>query len=264
WERRGPILDFGAEGEMDSAAATSPWVVRENGEWHMFYLGTPNGREVPAFPYLTLKAKSHSLSGPWKKQPEVIPFRTKPGTFYSQTASPGHITQSGEDYVQIFSSTNDPSPNLPFGQRTLGMARTRNLNGEWEVEQSPILPVSEQIENSSLYFEESIGVWFLLTNHIGIDEVEFTDAVWMYWSDDLHHWSPDNKAVVLDGKNCTWASRCIGMPSVIRVKDRLAVFYDAPGGDSIEPLHRDIGLAWLDLPLSIPSEATTPAKRDLA
>jgi hypothetical protein len=42
------------------------------------------------------------------------------------------------------------------------------------------------------------------------------------------------------------------MPSVIRTGQRLAVFYDAPGGDSISHMNRDIGLAWLDLPLNIP------------
>ena len=47
---------------------------------------------------------------------------------------------------------------------------------------------------------------------------------------------------------------CIGMPSVIRVKDRLAVFYDAPGGNSVDHMRRDIGLAWLKLPLIPPSD----------
>jgi hypothetical protein len=32
----------------------------------------------------------------------------------------------------------------------------------------------------------------------------------------------------------------------------LAVLYDAPGGESISHMKRDIGLAWLDLPLAPP------------
>ena len=48
----------------------------------MFYLGTPNSsghpHRVPTFPYLTLKAKSRSLDGPWVKQTDVVPFTTKP------------------------------------------------------------------------------------------------------------------------------------------------------------------------------------------
>ncbi len=60
--------------------------------------------------------------------------------------------------------------------------------------------------------------------------------------------------MVLDGKNCTWSSSCIGMPSVIRVNDRLAVCYDAPGDNSVDHMHHDIGLAWVKLPLIPPSD----------
>jgi hypothetical protein len=40
---------------------------------------------------------------------------------------------------------------------------------------------------------------------------------------------------------------------VVKLGHRLAVFYDAPGDDSIDHMNRDIGLAWLDLPLNIPA-----------
>lgn len=81
-------------------------------------------------------------------------------------------------------------------------------------------------------YEKSNKTWFLFTNHIGIDHTggEFTDAIWVYWSKDLNNWDPKNKAVVLDGRNCSWAKKCIGLPSVVQVGNRLALFYDAPGG----------------------------------
>lgn len=60
------------------------------------------------------------------------------------------------------------------------------------------------------------------------------------------------KAVVFDGKNCSWSENCIGMPLVIPIGGRLAICYDAPGGESVSHMKRDIGLAWLDLPLSPP------------
>jgi len=75
----------------------------------------------------------------------------------------------------------------------------------------------------------------------------------VYWSRDLNHWNPDHKAVVLDGKNCGWSKKCIGLPGVIRVGERLAVLYDAPGGDSKSHMQRDIGLSWLKLPLVPPA-----------
>ena len=256
WKKQGPVLDFGKPGENDSAAACSPWVIREKGTWHMFYLGTPNASSppdrVPSFPYLTMKAKSASLSGPWIKQRDVVPFRTRRGTYYQDTASPGHVVQRGERYLMFFSASM---------KRTIGIARTKNLDGAWAVDPAPIVPPDEQIENSSLYFEPANRTWFLFTNHIGLDGGEYTDAVWVYWSKDLERWDPRHKAVVLDGRNCTWSSRCIGMPSVIRVGKRLAIFYDAPGGAGTSHMGRDIGLAWLNLPLTPPGSALSNKAR---
>jgi predicted GH43/DUF377 family glycosyl hydrolase len=253
WEKKGPALDFGKPGESDSAAACAPWLIKEGNEWHMFYLGTPNAgpgpQFVPSFPYLTLKAKASALGGPWIKQPEVVPFSCKPNTFYSVTASPGHVVKQGDEYLMFFSAAMHDAKGV---QRTLGIARTKDLNSPWTLDPEPILPASEQIENSSLYFEPANQTWFLFTNHIGLDGGEYTDAVWVYWSKDMNKWDARNKAVVLDGKNCAWSKRCIGMPSVIKVGKRLAVFYDAPGGGSASHMNRDIGLAWLELPLTPP------------
>jgi hypothetical protein len=91
---------------------------------------------------------------------------------------------------------------------------------------------------------------------MGVNESghEWTDAIWVYWSKDPTKWDPKRKAVVLDGQNCTRSKKCVGMPSVIPGVDRLALFYDAPGGDSISHMGRDIGLARLDLPLTPPTE----------
>jgi predicted GH43/DUF377 family glycosyl hydrolase len=214
----------------------------------MFYLGTPNATpapdRIPGFPYLTLKATSQSLAGPWIKQKTVVPFRCTPNTYYAETASPGHIVKQGPEYLMFFSASM---------KRTLGIARTKDLNGPWTLDPKPIVPPDEQIENSSLYFEPSNKTWFIFTNHIGLEGGEYTDAVWVYWSKDLNRWDANHKAVVLDGKNCTWSKKCIGMPSVIQVGKRLAVFYDAPGGDSKDHMQRDIGLAWLKLPLVPPA-----------
>ena len=222
----------------------------------MFYLGTPNVTPppnlVPMFPYLTMKAKASAPGGPWIKQKGVVPFRTKPGTYYSLTASPGQVVRNGDEFLQFFSATTR-KPGNPCVQRTLGIARTKDLDGPWTVDAAPMVPIEEQIENSSIYYEKSSKTWFLFTNHIGIDGGEYTDAVWVYWSRDLNKWDPRNKAVVLDGRNCTWSRKCIGLPSVVPVGKRLAVFYDAPGGDSMSHMRRHVGLAWLDLPLSPPA-----------
>jgi predicted GH43/DUF377 family glycosyl hydrolase len=248
WTKKGPVLDFGAPGQEDSASASYGVTYFDGKTWHMFYLGTPHASRapdfVPTFPYLTMKAKSTSPSGPWVKQPNVIPFRTKPNTYYADTASPGHVIKQGDEYLMFFSASM---------KRTLGIVRTKDLNGPWTIDPQPIVPPEEQIENSSLYFEESNQTWFLFTNHIGLEGGEYTDAVWVYWSKDLNRWDAKNKAVVLDGRNCTWSRKCIGLPSVVKVGNRLAMFYDAPGGDSKSHMKRDVGLAWLQLPLTPPA-----------
>ena len=253
WTKKGPVLDFGAPGEDDSASASYGVTYFDGKTWHMFYLGTPHTSPapdlIPAFPYLTMKARSAFPAGPWIKQKEVIPFRTKAGTYYSATASPGQIIRQGAAYLMFFSASTDN----PI-KRTLGIARTRNLDGPWTVEPEPIVPPAEQVENTSLYFEPANQTWFLFTNHIGLEGFEYTDAVWVYWTKDLNQWNPADKAVVLDGGNCTWSRKCIGLPSVVKVKDRLAILYDAPGGDSKSHMHRDVGLAWLNLPLVPPTK----------
>mgnify|MGYP000079569337 CR=1 FL=1 len=39
------------------------------------------------------------------------------------------------------------------------------------------------------------------------------------------------------------------------VEDRLALIYDAPGRESTSHMRRNIGLAWLELPLSPPTDS---------
>ena len=255
WEKKGPILDFGAENEDDSKSASYGVTYFDGKDWHMFYLGTPHTSPapdlIPSFPYLTMKARSKNPAGPWIKQKEVMPFRPKPDTYYSVIASPGNVIRYKGEYLQFFSATDRKVGN-PCVQRTLGIARTKNLDDAWTIDPKPIVPIEEQVENSSVYYEKSNQTWFLFTNHIGIDQDEYTDAVWVYWTKDPNQWNPENKAVVLDGQNCTWSKKCVGLPSVLAIGSRLAVFYDAPGENSTSHMRRSVGLAWLELPLSIP------------
>jgi len=50
------------------------------------------------------------------------------------------------------------------------------------------------------------------------------------------------------------------MPSVIQVGKHLAVIYDAPGGNSVSHMNRDVGLAWLGLPLQPPTDSSLTPK----
>lgn len=260
WSAQGTILDFGSKDRDDRASASYGTTYFDGNKWHMFYLGTPNATPspdfIPSFPYLTMKAEGDTPSGPWKKQYEVTPFRLKEKSYYSSTASPGFIVKNANEYLMYFSASTD-NPIL----RTISLARTKDLNSQWLLDAEPMLPPTEQIENSSLYFEKTNKTWFLFTNHIGIkDGLEYTDAIWVYWSKDLTKWNPENKAVVLDSKNCKWSKHIIGLPSVVQLGNKLAIFYDGSDADPIPAgvkshMNRDIGLAWLDLPLNAPVTA---------
>jgi predicted GH43/DUF377 family glycosyl hydrolase len=255
WDLKGPVLDLGAKGEDDSGTASSPWTIFDGKLWHMFYVGTPFTTpppdRIPAVPYYTLTATAPSPSGPWTKKVGFQPFRTQPGTYYADTASPGQIIKYGGEYLMFFSA----AAGSPL-KRTLGIARTRDLDGHWTVDRDPVFPPDEQVENSALYFEPTNQYWFVFTNHIGLDRKgEYTESTWVFWSKDPNHWDTANKAVVLDELNCHWNVRTIGMPSVVKVKDRLALFYDAPAKDTGD-MGRDVGLAWLKLPLVPPMVRT--------
>jgi predicted GH43/DUF377 family glycosyl hydrolase len=274
WKRHGPIISCGKPGSPDSATASYGTVSKHGAKWHMFYLGSPNVTPapnfIPSFPYLTLKAEADSPRGPWRKRYDITPWLPQPGSYYQDTASPGRIIEHGGEFLQFFSA----SVKKDFGRgcevkRTLGIARTKDLDGPWTLDSEPVAPLDDQIENSDLYYEPANGYWFLFTNHVGIlskadinpanmpesiegNPEEFTDAIWVYWSKDPNHWNPEHKAVVLDGKNCTWAKRCIGLPGIIVRNGRLAILYDGAPGESVSHMRRHIGLAWLDLPLVPP------------
>lgn len=259
WTQRGPILTVGKPGEDDSASASYGVTYFDGTGWHLFYLGTPNTSpapdRVPAFPYNTMKATAPGPTGPWTKQPAVVPFRIRPDTYYSITASPGHVVRSGDEYLTFFSATTQGRANAKDAlgvERTLGIARTQDLAGPWTPDPHPILPTAEQIENSSLYYDDTSRLWFLFTNHIGVAKNEYTDAVWVYWSDRLDAWNPRHKAVVLDKHNCAWTQHCVGLPSVVRVGQRLALFYDGSRDGGYGHMKRDIGLAWIELPIRPP------------
>lgn len=260
----GAGLELGPAGSHDSASASYGTTYYDGRKWHMFYLGTPyvtpGPYYVPASEYLTMKAEAPSANGPWTKRYDVAPLALEPGTFHSATASPGFVIAVGLEYRMLFSA----GTTAPTIRRTLGIARTRDLEGPWQADKAPILPLSEQIENTSLYFQAANHMWFLFTNHVGISSgLEYTDAVWVYWTKDLDHWDPKNKAVALDSRSARWTPYIVGLPSVVQFGNRLALFYDGravpetPGELSkssmySEHMYRDIGLAWINLPISTP------------
>jgi predicted GH43/DUF377 family glycosyl hydrolase len=259
WAAKGAVLPFGKSGSPDCASASYGTVYNDGGKWHMFYLGTPNTSPapdyVPANPYLTMKAESNSVTGPWNKRYDITPFTVTSGSYYSNCGSPGYIIKKGNEFLMFFSA----GTGTPKITRTISIARTKDLDKSWIPDPNPALPPEEQIENSSLYYEKSNKTYFLFTDHVGIkDGLEYTDAIWVYWSKDINKWNPDNKAVVLDSSSCKW-SQIIGLPSVVQYGNKLAIFYDGRANYELPQgakshMGRDVGIAWLKLPLVLPDK----------
>lgn len=284
WEKCGTNMKSSAlthpegtwEVYKDFCSASSPWSFYDNGVWYHYYVGAdhcaPDG--TPAFRYSTLLATSDILTGEWRKRCDQsgcekhVCFPTgAPGVWDDETASPGQVLinpayaagKAGEKkYLMIYSGSCSG-----VCKRSLGIARTDDLAAAddfdrpaghfWQKDPEPILPPAHDIENSSVFYEEESGLYWLFTNHIYGNA--YTDAVWVYWSKDPTRWDPECRAVVVDAGVSTWAKGAIGMPSVVRLDaDTLALLYDGVKGEGTGHLHRHIGLAKIRLPLCLKPE----------
>jgi hypothetical protein len=280
WVKAGRVLNAGIElhensnGETykDFKSASSPWVYCENGKWYMCYVGAENcsPEGIPALPYHTLPATACSIEGPWKKVNEekgkekTVCFYSRQDRWNSVTSSPGHVMRNpkweGENdtvnkkYLMFFSGCY----HIPVYARSIGIARTNSLDtcdaydsenpSFWEVDENPIIPISDDIENSSVYYEEKNGYYFLFTNHVYKNA--YTDSVWVYWTKDIEKWNQEDKAIVIDKNVSTWAKGAIGLATAVKIDDNtLALVYDGIYGEGTGHLGRHIGLAYITLPL---------------
>ena len=234
WKKHGEVLGLGAPGSDDSATASYGFPYFDGKKWWLYYLGStkasPAPDRVPIGPYFTMTAEADSPLGPWKKRYDL-------GTL--KQGSPGPVFKIDDKFIMIFS---------------LGIARTDSLEKPWVPDPTRLFTPNQHCENVSIYYEPTNQTWFLFTNHIKIDpKRNYTDGVWMFWTKDLQHWDTANRAIVFDGTDCGWSKAVIGLPSVLKIGNRLAMYYDGRE-DPNDHWHmkRQVGLAWLDLPLQPP------------
>ncbi len=230
WKKHGRVLSLGPAGSDDSATASSPWLRKQGDTWYMYYLisaaASPAPDYVPIGPYLARMATSKSIMGPWIQHRDYVPFR---GTYA------GDIIWYHGEYMMFVNG----------GQ---GIARTKDLSKPWTVDAKR--QITLPMENSSIYFEPSNGYYWMFLNHIRLYPYPHTDATYVFWTKNPNKWSDRDHAVVLDGRNSKWSKAITGMATVTKVGNRLAIFYDGNDSTDIGHMGRDIGLAWLDLPLS--------------
>ena len=158
WTKLGSVLKLGAPGSVDGKSASYlTTLLLADGSWLGWYLGTnktsPPPGDVPVGPYYTLLASAPTSSGPW-----------------TQYSSRGNVIGSGSPGV-VMRNPNDASEWWQFctgcAGGSIGLATTRNLTGTWT--ETKALITDAAVENTSLYFEEQNGLWFLFTNQIDAD-----------------------------------------------------------------------------------------------
>lgn len=256
WTKLGALLQKGPPGTVDSASAsylTSMWDPITQ-QWIGYYLGTNQSSPAPGYvpigPYYTLLATAPSAAGPWTKRSSdatVIPTGS-PGVVLNYTQRNG--AGQPDEYWQFCTGC----------MASIGLAVSKNLTGQWTETQALI---SDPVENTSLYYEEANGLWFLFTNHVGPDQhgMAFDDSIWVYWSTNLTSWPPNQRAVVLNRTNVvepSFQTGRVGLPSVMVVPGndkQLAMLYDGGGTPDNVSYNENcsVALAWIDRPLTPPA-----------
>lgn len=257
WTPIGNILPLGDVGSDDQFCVCYANTSFDGSLYRMYYTTADNQSAppyvVPNAPYGAMEATATSPEGPWTKKStgNVIPL--VPGSYHSIVATAGSTIQYGGQYMMFFSTQNAEQ-----GTESVGIARSNSPDGPWTPDPTPALP-DDKIENPVVWYQASSKTYFMFIDHSALKNgVLYTDAVWVYWTQDPNNWNGANKAVVIDGSVSTWSKYVIGIPAVQQVGDRLAVIYDgrtdpnAPTGIA-DHLQRDIGLAWLDLPIKLPN-----------
>ena len=272
WTKHGYVLSLGDSSDADFKSASYPIVTADGNNYFAFYLATRStfGQhfKIPVGQYRICSATASNPLGPWvQNRTPILPLGRK-GSFDELATAPAFLLENDSEYLLFYSGAGRVKNN-PLMHRTLGVARSKTLAGEWAKRINSLFPQNQQIENASLYFDKISETWFLFTNHVARQggnptaevmlgqnrPIEYTDAVIAYWSKDLLNWDVHNKAVVLDSSNVSWNTKIIGLPSVIEWRDTLWVFYDGKTGsdtlartrDGSDHMGRDIGLSWIKL-----------------
>ncbi|GGD46735.1 hypothetical protein [Paenibacillus nasutitermitis] len=258
WEKRGEQLEPGLAGEVDHGGACYGPTFCFEGKWYLYYVSVENTSGapfyIPALPYRTGLAVADQPEGPWTKVSTDLFTLGGVGSWNEGCICAPYIIHQDGKYLAFYSA----STTGPDYYRTIGLAVSDSPSGPWELSPEPLLPLEEQLENASLYFEPACALWFMFVNHVGRDEKgqEFTEAVWVYWSPSLSEWNAEDKAVVLDASNIPWVTQAVGLPSCLIADGKLWLGFDA----CKEPVnainrgnaHRDLGMARFDLPLRPP------------
>lgn len=187
WERRGMILDAGAEGEWDHGSAGGGWLIRKHGWWYLFYCGFPlPGYEVG--PGRTGLARGRDI---WhlEKLPQAPVLEPSPGDEWdSGGIYKAAVYEIEGRYWMFFNAKNKAGD---WVEQT-GLATSTNLV-HWEKHQgNPILRVGPPGSWDSRFASDPVltrigGVWHLF--YYGFDGRQACDGVALSNGGSLVDWA---------------------------------------------------------------------------
>jgi predicted GH43/DUF377 family glycosyl hydrolase len=191
WERRGMILDAGAEGEWDHGSAGGGWLIRADGWWYLFYCGFPMpGYEVG--PGQTGRAPPGPPRGRdirhLEKLAQAPVLRPTPGEEWDSGGIYKAAVYRIEDRYWMFYNAKDKGD--PWVEQT-GLATSTDLL-HWEKHRgNPILKVGPPGSWDSRFASDPVlctieGAWHLF--YYGFDGRHASDGVALSSDGSLVSW----------------------------------------------------------------------------
>lgn len=150
-----PLLEFGATNSMDANSLFSPTVIKENGIYYMFYVGYCLDNCAPA--YIGLMGASSPDGVTWTKMPNSIMAGVDYDLKWAEVIKEPCLVKGPDNIFYMFFS----------GDKYLGVARSSNITGPYEVFPKPILKTSEKFEKFSviaptvLIENNKVRMWYM-------------------------------------------------------------------------------------------------------
>jgi predicted GH43/DUF377 family glycosyl hydrolase len=186
WERRGMILDAGAEGEWDHGSAGGGGLIRKGGAWYLFYCGFPEpGYEVG--PGRTGLARGRDLRH-LTKLPEAPVLDPSPGNEWdSGGIYKAAVYRIGDRYWLFYNAKNRAAD---WSEQT-GLATSSDLLHWQKYEGNPILKVGPAGSWDSRFASDPQllrigGIWHLF--YYGFDGRHACDGVALSNGGSLTDW----------------------------------------------------------------------------
>lgn len=167
----------------DGRSTHNPRILKQNGKYHLIYMGSTHPFAEPTYEQLTLDSKwcivgrsnkrigmavADSPYGPWRRMDEPI-LKTKPNTFYSfLTSNPSPVIQEDGSVMMIFKGRSYKG-NDGYSDMSLGMATAPGIEGPFKVvnNDQPIFQVDGQGEAEDPYlWKDNDGYHAIFKDHV--------------------------------------------------------------------------------------------------